>query len=255
MDELFNAKNFINAKHKNCNINYDRILQNMVKSWQEHGFRPKIMIHSCCAPCSTVVLEYLADVADVTIYFSNSNIHPKSEYDYRKQVQEDFIIQFNQRTNHTVQFLADEYNPKRFLEMAKGMEDEVEGGKRCHACYDMRLSRAAEKAKELDFDYFASALTLSPHKNSQIINDVGFNIETFLTVHYLPSDFKKNNGYRRSVDMCKEYDIYRQCYCGCVFAAKQQGVDLKAVNQHAREQLEKHRQNIPFYFIKQNDND
>lgn len=237
------ARDFMQSKHKNRKINYDKVLHSMVTYWQEQGFRPRIMIHSCCAPCSTVVLEYLASVADVTIYFSNSNIHPKVEYDYRKQVQEDFILAFNERTNSDVKFLADEYNPQMFVGKVKGLEQEPEGGKRCHVCYEMRLDRSAQKAKELGFDYFASALTLSPHKNSEIINTVGFNIEETMevtTIHYLPSDFKKNNGYKRSVEMCKEYDVYRQCYCGCVFAARAQGVDLKAVSKHAREQIVMH---------------
>ena len=241
MEVTLNAKDFINSKHKNQKINYDKVLNKMVSHWKEAEFRPKIMIHSCCAPCSTVVLEYLSSVADVTIYFSNSNIHPKVEYDYRKQVQEEFILEFNKRTGSHVQFMADEYNPQTFMQTVKGMEEEPEGGIRCHACYKMRLMRSAIKAQQMGFDYFASALTLSPHKNSEIINAVGFNVEEMeiTTVHYLPSDFKKNNGYKRSIEMCHEYEVYRQCYCGCVFAAKAQGTDLKAVSKNAREQLAK----------------
>ncbi len=240
MIDNFDPKNIINSKFKNQKINYDRVLQELVNNWKKSNFRPKIMIHSCCAPCSTVVLEYLSSVADVTIYFSNSNIHPKEEYEYRKKVQKDFIDDFNIKTGSNVSFMADEYNPNSFFQITKGLENEKEGGARCHLCYRMRLDRSALKASELNFDYFASALTLSPHKNSEIINEVGFGIEKELEVtslYYLPSDFKKNNGYLRSIEMCKEYDIYRQCYCGCVFGAKQQGIDFKEVIARVRSQL------------------
>ncbi|MEG2708277.1 MAG: epoxyqueuosine reductase QueH, partial [Vagococcus sp.] len=119
----------------------------------------------------------------------------------------------------------------------KELTEEREGGKRCSACFNMRLDLVAEKAQELGFDYFGSALTISPKKNSQLINQIGMDIQKFYDVNYLPSDFKKNKGYERSIEMCKEYNIYRQCYCGCIFAAKQQGVDLKQVTKEARQFL------------------
>ena len=118
------------------------------------------------------------------------------------------------------------------------LEKEVEGGARCRVCYDYRLDKVAQKAVELDFDYFGSALTISPHKNSQVINQVGLEVQSLYTTHYLPSDFKKNGGYQRSVEMCHEYDVYRQCYCGCVFAAKAQGVNLSKIRREALEFLE-----------------
>lgn len=129
------------------------------------------------------------------------------------------------------------------MKMVRDQEltQEPEGGKRCSACFQMRLDLVAEKAQELGFDYFGSALTLSPKKNSQLINTIGFDIQKFYDVNYLPSDFKKNKGYERSLEMCREYDIYRQCYCGCVFAAQDQGVDFKQVTQDAKEYLEKRR--------------
>ena len=142
--------------------------------------------------------------------------------------------------------MSSPYEPAVFNQMvlAKGLESELEGGKRCTACFQMRLDIVAEKAQALGFDYFGSALTVSPHKNSQVINEVGLDMQKIYAVNYLPSDFKKNNGYRRSVDMCGEYDIYRQCYCGCVFAAKQQGVDLKAVNAAAKAYLAEQDRNL-----------
>ena len=150
-------------------------------------------------------------------------------------VQEQFVTDFNERTGNNVQFIAAEYEPNVFLQMVrqKHLENESEGGKRCSSCFEMRLDIVAEKALELGFDYFGSALTLSPKKDSQLINEIGLDMQKIYDVNYLPSDFKKNNGYKRSIEMCKEYDVYRQCYCGCIFAAKAQGIDLKEQNREA----------------------
>jgi epoxyqueuosine reductase len=198
--------------------------------------RPKLIIHSCCAPCSTYTLEFLSAYADVTIYFANSNIHPEAEYKRRALVQKAFVQDFNQRTKQNVAFLEEDYRPNDFIQMvmARELQDEPEKGLRCSACFQLRLHLVAEKAVALGYDYFGSALTLSPQKDSQLINDIGLDAQKIYAVKYLPSDFKKNKGYERSVQMCRDYDIYRQCYCGCVFAAKQQGIDLKAVNQEAK---------------------
>ena len=207
---MIDSKQFINTRHKNQKINYDNVLKELIKEWEKNNFRPKILIHSCCAPCSTYVLEYLSEISDITIFFSNSNIHPKEEYIKRMLVQKDFVEEFNKRNNKKIKFLADEY-------------------------YEMRLDSSAQKAEELGYDYFASALTLSPKKNATVINEAGYVLQEQVSIYYLPSDFKKNNGYKRSVEMCNDYNIYRQCYCGCVFAAKDQGIDFKEVNKNARE--------------------
>ena len=209
-------------------------MQKMVQSWQANGIRPRILMHRCCAPCSTYTLEYLTQYADVTIYFANSNIHPRDEYLRRKYVQQKFIHDFNAQTGNKVQFIAAPYQPQEYFEQVRGLQDEPEGGARCRVCYNYRLDLVAQKAVELGFDYFGSTLTISPHKNSQVINSVGIDIQELYDTQYLPSDFKKNNGYRRSVEMCHEYDIYRQCYCGCVFAAKAQGIDLSQIRREAR---------------------
>ncbi|SJZ60397.1 hypothetical protein SAMN02745116_00893 [Pilibacter termitis] len=242
---MINAEEILQRLNKNQKINYDKVFQQVATSWARENVRPKILLHSCCAPCSTYSLEYLSQSADVTIYFANSNIHPRSEYERRKIVQENFVKDFNERTNNQVQFLSAEYKPNEFMQMVQrlNLETEVEGGKRCASCFQMRLDIVAEKALELGYDYFGSALTLSPKKNGQLINEIGLDIQKIYGVHYLPSDFKKNNGYKRSIEMCKEYDIYRQCYCGCVFAAKQQGVDLKEQNREAVAFLEKQTKN------------
>ncbi len=219
-------------------INYDRLLEKMIHSWKEENVRPKILLHSCCAPCSTYTLEYLTQYADVTLYFANSNIHPRLEFERRKQVQADFVEAFNNQTGQHVEFIAEAYRPQEFLCAVKGLEDEPEGSLRCSACFQMRLDQAALKAKELGADYFGSALTISPHKNSSLINSIGAEVQQLYDVRYLPSDFKKKGGYKRSVEMCEEYDIYRQCYCGCIFAARKQNVDLKQVNQEAKAYLQ-----------------
>ena len=221
---------------KNQKVNYDKILRQMIQTWQAGGVRPKLIIHSCCVPCSTYTLEFLSTYADVTIYFANSNIHPEAEYRRRALVKNAFVHDFNQRTNQNVAFLEEDYRPNDFIQMvmARELQDEPEKGLRCSACFQLRLDLVAEKAVALGYDYFGSALTLSPQKDSQLINEIGLDAQKIYAVKYLPSDFKKNKGYERSVQMCREYDIYRQCYCGCVFAAKQQGSDLKAVNQEAK---------------------
>lgn len=233
------ATEILEHVHPNQKVNYDRIFQQVRKSWLEEKIRPKILLHSCCAPCSTYSLEYLCESADVTIYYANSNIHPQAEYERRKYVQEKFIHDFNDRTGNQVQFIAAPYEPNQWIQavMEHHLQNEAEGGARCAFCFQMRLDIVAEKAKELGFDYFGSALTISPKKNSQLINEIGLDIQKIYNVHYLPSDFKKNGGYQRSIEMCKEYDVYRQCYCGCIFAARAQGVDLKEQNRAAKEFL------------------
>lgn len=236
---MLDATNILD-KMRNQKINYDRVLHKVINGWQANDERPRILMHSCCAPCSTYTLEFLCEYADVTVFFSNSNIHPESEYLRRMLVQKKFIEDFNEQTGNNVQLIVDEYKPNEFMKMvvAKDLDKEPEGGARCTACFNMRLDLAAEKATELGFDYFGSALTISPQKNSTLINQIGMDIQKIYNTKYLPSDFKKNSGYQRSIEMCKEYDVYRQCYCGCVFAAKQQGCDLKTVNKEAKAYLE-----------------
>lgn len=234
---FINATEILEKLNPHNKLNYDSVLKEVIESWQTRSAKPTLLIHSCCAPCSTYVLEYLASYADITIYFANSNIHPGAEYQYRSLVQQKFINDFNQKTGHQVKFLEAPYKPAEFIKKVKHLSNEPEGGARCHICYKMRLDLAAIKAQELGFDYFASALTLSPKKNSKKINELGFEIQEVFSVKYLPSDFKKNNGYKRSVEICKEYDVYRQCYCGCIFAAKEQGIDFKDITTHAKDKL------------------
>ncbi|MGT2887985.1 epoxyqueuosine reductase QueH [Streptococcus didelphis] len=231
---MIDLQDILARMNPNQKINYDRVMQEMTKAWAKEAVRPKILMHVCCAPCSTYSLEYLTQFADVTIYFANSNIHPKDEYHRRAYVTQKFVSEFNAKTGQSVSFIEADYNPNEYILKVRGLEKEPEGGERCRVCFDYRLDKTALKAVELGFDYFASALTISPHKNSKIINDVGIDVQKVYTTKYLPSDFKKNNGYRRSVEMCDEYDIYRQCYCGCVYAASAQGINLLQIKKEAK---------------------
>lgn len=224
--DIKNAREILDRMNPNQKINYHTVLTKLISDWKLKEQRPKILLHSCCAPCSTYTLEFLTEHADITILFANNNIHPEAEYHKRALAQKEFIEDFNEKTGSSVGYIEEEYRPAEFYRTVKGLEKEKEGGKRCAACFQMRLDIVAEKAQKLGFDYFGSALTLSPKKNSQLINTLGLEIQEIFDVKYLPSDFKKNQGYQRSVEMCREYDVYRQCYCGCVFAALDQGIDL-----------------------------
>ena len=213
-------------------VNYDKKLQQEIKSWT---YRPQLLIHICCAPCATYTLEYLTKHAEVTIYFANSNIHPEAEYLRRVTEVKRFVKLFNRDFNQAVKFIEAPYQPSEFRQLvqAGNLAAEKEGGARCRECFKYRLDIVAAKALELNFDYFGSALTISPHKDSQLINELGFELANLYAVKYLPSDFKKNNGYQRASQLCQQYDIYRQCYCGCVYSAQEHHVDLAQIKAAA----------------------
>ena len=235
---MIDIEDILAKMNPNQKINYDRVMQQMVKQWQKADVRPKVLMHVCCAPCSTYTLEYLTQYCDVTIYFANSNIHPKIEYERREYVTQKFVSDFNEKTGQKVAFMSAPYDASEYRKLVHGLENEPEGGERCSVCFDYRLDKTAAQAVEWGFDYFGSALTISPHKNAQVINNIGIEVQKLYDTQYLPSDLKKNQGYRRSVEMSDEYDIYRQCYCGCVFAANDQGIDLQAVKQEAQAFME-----------------
>ena len=234
---MIDVEEILERMNPNQKINYDRVMQQMVQKWQAEDKRPRILMHVCCAPCGTYTLEYLSQYADVTLYFANSNIHPKSEYERRAYVTKKFVSDFNDKTGYRVQFLEAPYDANAFKKLVRGFEEEAEGGDRCKICFDYRLDATAEEAVALGFDYFGSALTISPHKNAQVINQIGIEVQKLYDTHYLPSDLKKNKGYLRSIEMSEEYEIYRQCYCGCVYAAQDQGIDLVQVNKDARKYM------------------
>lgn len=182
--------------------------------------RPKLMMHSCCGPCSTAVIERLLGEYDITIFFYNPNITDAEEYAKRRDTQIEFIEAFNEKVNpeDKVTFLEGEYFPAEFFSAAKGLEDEPEGGARCTECFKLRLERTAAQAKLMGYDYFGTTLTVSPHKNYPLISEIGNEISASYGLAFLDMDFKKKAGYQRSVALSKEYGLYRQNYCGCGFS-------------------------------------
>ena len=201
--------------------NYQKELEQRIAKIEADGKKPTLLLHSCCAPCSSYVLEYLASHSQITDFYYNPNISPKQEYEERREELRRLIDEMG--LAGAVTFLEGEYHPEEFYAMAKGMEDLPEGGERCFLCYEMRLREAAKKAKELGLDYFATTLTISPLKNAQKLNAIGERLATEYGVSHLPSDFKKKNGYKRSVELSAEHNLYRQNYCGCVFSKRQAG--------------------------------
>ena len=231
-----NVNEILKWMNQNQKINYDRLLQKLIKSWEEQNVRPKILMHACCAPCTTYPLEYLCQYADITIYYYNNNIQPRNEWERRRIVLRNFIKDFNEKTGNDVQIIETKYQPNTYLKEVKNLHNEPEGGLRCNVCYNLRLTAAALYAKEHNFDYFGTSLTISPHKNSQTLNQIGIEIQHLYQTKWLPSDFKKNNGFHRSIEICEEYNVYRQKYCGCLFAArKMEMLDLKQVSREADE--------------------
>ncbi len=177
--------------------------------------RPRLLLHACCAPCSSSVLERLYPHFQVTLYYYNPNIHPKEEFLKRA---EEFPKLLRMAGMEDVALVIPDYEPETFFRAVRGLEGEPEGGERCGVCFDLRLRGAAEYAVAGGFDLFATTLTVSPHKNAPLINDIGERLAEEYGVLWLPSDFKKKDGYLRSIRLCREYGIYRQCFCGCVYS-------------------------------------
>ena len=201
-------------------VNYQKILEKEIDSVQKENCVPKLLLHSCCAPCSSYVLEYLSQFFEITVLYYNLNIYPESEYDKRVVEQQKLI--HDMAFVHPVSFVVGEYEKEKFYDMAKGLEEVKEGGVRCFACYEMRLRRTAELAAEQHFDYFTTTLSISPLKNAEKLNEIGIKLEEEYGVKYLQSDFKKKNGYKRSTELSKEYGLYRQDYCGCEFSYRKE---------------------------------
>ena len=187
--------------------------------------KKKILLHSCCAPCSTAVIERLVDEFDITILYYNPNIFPEEEYYKRKNEELKYIEIYNSNHNDKIKFMDCDYDNITFYNAVKGLESEREGGARRGVCFKVRLERTAKLAKENGFDIFGTTLTVSPHKNAELINSIGLGIEKETQISYLVSNFKKQNGYKRSVELAKENDLYRQNYCGCEFALKIQQIE------------------------------
>ncbi len=197
-------------------INYQKELDKLIEQNVKAGIVPTLLLHSCCAPCSSYCLEYLSKYFKITVLYYNPNIFPKEEYQYRIEEQAR-LINCLPATNK-IEFISTDYEPEHFYAIAKGLENEPEGGKRCEECFKLRLSYTARLAKEMGFDYFTTTLSISPLKNSEVLNQVGEEVAQNYGVSHLASDFKKKNGYKRSVELSKEYELYRQDYCGCVYS-------------------------------------
>ena len=196
--------------------NYQRELDSLISYNEKQSIVPTLLLHACCAPCSSYVIEYLSNYFRLTMLFFNPNIGEREEYSYRRDELKRLISEM--KTKYPVSFIDGEYNPQEFYDVAKGLENEPERGKRCSKCFSLRLNYTASVAEKEGFDYFATTLTLSPLKNAEVINNIGEKIEC--KSKYLPSDFKKKEGYKRSIVLSKEHNLYRQNYCGCVFSKR-----------------------------------
>ena len=198
--------------------NYAAKLEALIATLGES--RPRVLLHSCCAPCSSAVLETLTAHFAVTVFFYNPNIYPRWEYEKRLDYQR--LLLEKMPCCAGVELLCDPYEETRFLAAARGLEQEREGGQRCRACFALRLGETARLAKEKGFDYFCSTRTVSPHKNAEIINSIGQALGAEYGLPWLPSDFKKREGYKRSIELSRLYGLYRQTFCGCAFSASGQ---------------------------------
>ena len=207
-------------------INYQKELDRRIEHLQAEKKVPTLLIHSCCAPCSSYVLEYLSNYFHITVLYYNPNIYPESEYAKRIVEQQKLIDAMPVR--YPVKFIAGDYEKEKFYEMAKGLETVKEGGVRCFGCYELRLRETARIAKEHKFDYFTTTLSISPLKNAAKLNEIGLKLAEEYGVSYLTSDFKKKNGYKRSVELSTQYGLYRQDYCGCEFSMRQRQEEEQA---------------------------
>lgn len=196
--------------------NYQLVLDGILSKIKASGRTPSLLLHSCCGPCSSYVLEYLSKFFRITVYFYNPNIYPEEEYLRRVDAQKRIVGMMP--FENPVSLIICDYSPEEFYGAVRGLEEYPEGSARCPACFSLRLGKTAEKAAAEGFDYFATTLTVSPHKNAEVINSIGYKLGGLYGAGYLPSDFKKRDGYKRSIQLSAEYGLYRQDYCGCKFA-------------------------------------
>ncbi|MDD4525723.1 MAG: epoxyqueuosine reductase QueH [Lachnospiraceae bacterium] len=217
------------------NINYSRETEKIIDRNRETGEVPTLLLHACCAPCSSYCLEYLREYFMITVFYYNPNITDAAEYEKRKAEEKRLIAEYNSQVDEGkhIDIMEAPYDPESFLAMAKGLEDAPEGGERCMACYALRLGKTAETAYKCGFEYFTTTLTISPLKSAAKLNEAGETAEEHvLTEHpeshlkFLPSDFKKKGGFQRSIELSHKYGLYRQNYCGCEFSKR--GTELHA---------------------------
>ena len=197
-------------------MNYQKELDKTLEKLTKEERVPKLLLHSCCAPCSSYVLEYLSQYFEITVFYFNPNIAPEEEY--RKRVEEQKRLIEQLPAVYPIQFVEGHYEPEEFYSRVRGLEKEPEGGSRCRVCFELRLEEAARLAAEGRYDYYTTTLSISPLKNAQVLAEVAIEMGQKWGVSWLPSDFKKKEGYKRSIQLSSEYDLYRQNYCGCVFS-------------------------------------
>lgn len=195
-------------------MNYQLELEKELDKIKNLNVKPKLLLHACCGPCSSYVIEYLSKYFDITIYYYNPNIYPEDEYTRRKEEAKRFIDLFNS----DVKFIECKYDPNEYYNSIKGLENLGERSKRCYNCYKLRMKEASLYAKENNYDYFTTTLSISPYKISSWINEIGENLSNEYDIKYLYADFKKKNGFKRSLELSKEYNMYRQDYCGCIYS-------------------------------------
>ena len=208
------------------NRNFQKELEKIIEENKKNGVVPSLLLHSCCAPCSSYCLEYLSQYFKITVLYYNPNLFPAGEYERRVSEQKKLVSALP--TKYPVTLVEMKGEPEEFYSAVKGLEHIREGGERCFACFKLRLERAARYAKENGFDFFTTTLTISPLKNAQKLNEIGEAVGEKFGVRHLPSDFKKKNGYKRSVELSKVYGLYRQDYCGCVFSKREREEAEKA---------------------------
>lgn len=204
-------------------MNFQQKLDCILADIMKEGKRPSLFLHACCAPCSSYVLEYLTQYFDITVFYYNPNISPKEEYEKRVEEIDRFISLVH---SGRVKLLEGVYHPEDFYEAVRGMEHLKEGSERCYRCYELRLRESARIASEQGFDYFSTTLSISPYKNAKWLNEIGIRLGEEYHIPYLVSDFKKKNGYKRSIELSAEYGLYRQDYCGCVYSRQQREAEI-----------------------------
>lgn len=200
-------------------INYNIKMEEILEELKSKNIVANLLLHSCCGPCSSAVIERLTPYFNITVIYYNPNIEPMEEYNKRKQEQISLIKQIP--TTNKLDIIDCDYDNDKYHQAVNGLEQEIEGGKRCFKCYELRLDYTAKKALELNYDYFGTTLSVSPYKNSAKLNEIGLKLENKYHIKYLVSDFKKQNGYKRSIELAKEFNLYRQNYCGCIYSKRE----------------------------------
>ena len=226
------------------NRNYSKELESRIETFKKEGRRPKVLLHACCAPCSSYCLEYLREYFDITVFFYNPNITSESEYRKRVDEEKRLIAEYNRQIDENdfegmnsdknagkIDIIEGDYKPSDFYEAVKGYEECKEGGERCRKCFELRLNETAKVAEKNGFEYFTTTLTISPLKNAAVLNEVGEEAAKEIgdRVSFLPSDFKKKNGYKRSIELSHKFDLYRQDFCGCSFSKAQRELEIKGL--------------------------